>query len=38
MNEDPANIKYNKIQQKASFAKVRDDIFNLLKKFIILHS
>jgi arsenate reductase (thioredoxin) len=38
MNEDPANNKYNEIQQKASFAKVRDDIFNLLKKFIILHS
>ncbi len=38
MNEDPANEKYNEIQQKAAFAKVRDDIFNLLKKFIILHS
>ena len=38
MNEDPANKTFNEVQQKAAFAKVRDDIFNLLKKFMLLHS
>tara|TARA_B100000073_G_scaffold73663_1_gene55263 strand:+ start:903 stop:1322 length:420 start_codon:yes stop_codon:yes gene_type:complete len=34
-NEDPDNDKYSDIQSKNAFIKTREDIFNLLKKFII---
>jgi len=35
MHEDPANAKYNKIESKLSFTKIRDNLFSLLKKFMI---
>ncbi len=35
MHEDPANTKYNKIESKLSFKKIRDNLFSLLKKFMI---
>ena len=35
MNEDPANLKYNKIESKLAFNMTRDNIYNLLKKFMI---
>jgi arsenate reductase len=35
VNEDPANTKYNKIESKLAFNKTRDNIYNLLKKFMI---
>lgn len=35
MNEDPANNNYSKHQLKSSFSKTRNNIFLLLKKFII---
>ena len=34
-NEDPANTKYNKIESKLAFNMTRDNIYNLLKKFMI---
>ncbi len=34
-NEDPDNDKFNDIQSKNAFAKTRENIFNLLKKFLI---
>lgn len=34
-NEDPDNDAYNEIQSKAAFIKTRDNIFKLLKLFII---
>lgn len=34
-NEDPDKDSYNEIQSKAAFVKTRDNIFNLLKKFLI---
>ena len=38
MNEDPVNINYSEQQLKSSFAKTRDNIFNLIKKFILENS
>lgn len=35
MHEDPANEKFNEIESKLAFNKVRDNIYNLLKKFMI---
>ena len=35
MHEDPANTKYNTIESKLSFTKTRDNLFILLKKFMI---
>jgi len=35
LNEDPDNDAYNEIQSKAAFIKTRDNIFKLLKLFII---
>lgn len=34
-NEDPDNRNYNEIQSKNAFIKTRENIFNLLKKFLI---
>ena len=34
-NEDPANPKLNKIQSELIFRKTRENIFNLLKKFML---
>ena len=35
MHEDPANEKFIEIESKLAFKKVRDNIYNLLKKFMI---
>ncbi len=35
MNEDPANNKFNEIQLKYAFSKTRDNIFKLIKKFLL---
>ncbi len=35
MHEDPANEKFNEIESKLAFNKIRDNIYNLLKKFMI---
>ena len=35
MQEDPAKTTYNSIESKLAFEKTRDDLFNLLKKFMI---
>ena len=37
-NEDPDNHNYNDIQSKNAFIKTRENIFNLLKKFIIIEN
>tara|TARA_B100001769_G_C21952707_1_gene512907 strand:- start:220 stop:648 length:429 start_codon:yes stop_codon:yes gene_type:complete len=37
-NEDPDNDKFNDIQSKNAFVKTRENIFNLLKTFIILEN
>ena len=34
-NEDPDNNKYNHLQSKNAFNKTRDNIYNLLKKFML---
>tara|TARA_B100000925_G_C21927995_1_gene438946 strand:- start:438 stop:866 length:429 start_codon:yes stop_codon:yes gene_type:complete len=34
-NEDPDNVALNDIQSKNAFIKTRENIFNLLKKFLI---
>lgn len=34
-NEDPDNDNFNDIQSKNAFTKTREDIFSLLKKFLI---
>ena len=34
-NEDPDNDEFNDLQSKNAFIKTRENIFNLLKKFII---
>ena len=33
-NADPDNDNYSKVQSIKAFTKIRDDIFNLLKKFL----
>ena len=35
LNEDPANDSFNEIQTKMAFEKTRNNIYQLLKKFII---
>lgn len=35
MLEDPDNKKYNTVESQLAFVKTRDDIYNLLKKFMI---
>ena len=35
LNEDPANDSFNEIQIKMAFEKTRNNIYQLLKKFII---
>tara|TARA_B100001287_G_C22583688_1_gene482194 strand:+ start:447 stop:863 length:417 start_codon:yes stop_codon:yes gene_type:complete len=34
-NEDPDNDRYNHLQSKSAFDKTRDNIFALLKKFML---
>ena len=36
-NEDPDNDNFNDIQSKNAFIKTREDIYNLLKNFVILN-
>ena len=38
MNEDPANTNLSDTQSKEAFKKVRDNLFNLIKKFYILNT
>ena len=38
MNEDPANSNYSEQQLRSSFSKTRENIFNLLKKFLLENS
>ena len=38
MNEDPANKNLSDEQSKAAFIKVRDNLYNLIKKFFILNT
>ena len=35
INEDPANASYSSAQLKMSFSKTRENLYKLLKKFII---
>ena len=35
INEDPANNNFNDVQLNAAFKKTRENIYNLLKKFMI---
>ena len=35
MNEDPANSYLSKIESKVMFAKTRENLYNLLKKFML---
>ncbi|MDA9561515.1 arsenate reductase ArsC [Gammaproteobacteria bacterium] len=35
MNEDPANPSFDKVQQRGAFSKTRENLYKLLKKFII---
>jgi arsenate reductase len=35
INEDPANSSYNNAQLRTSFTKTRENLYKLLKKFII---
>ena len=37
-NEDPDNDNFNEIQSKNAFIKTREDIYNLLKTFIIFNT
>ena len=37
MNEDPVNEKSSDIQLRIAFTKVRDNLYNLIKKFFILN-
>jgi len=37
MNEDPVNEKFSDIQSRIAFTKVRDNLYNLIKKFFILN-
>ena len=36
-NEDPDNDNFNEIQSRNAFIKTREDIYNLLKNFILLN-
>ena len=37
LNEDPANKTYSKKQLETSFSNTRDNLYKLIKKFIILN-
>ena len=37
MNEDPANSSYSEKQLKTSFSMTRDNLFKLIKKFMIMN-
>ena len=37
MNEDPANDSYSEKQLRASFSNTRDNLFKLIKKFMIMN-
>ena len=37
MNEDPANETYTKQQLESSFGTTRDNIYKLIKKFMIMN-
>ena len=37
MNEDPANKKFSDMQSNAAFTNVRNNLFNLIKKFMLLN-
>jgi len=37
MNEDPANNSYSEKQLKTSFSMTRDNLFKLIKKFMIMN-
>jgi len=37
INEDPVNINYSEKQLKNAFSSTRDNIFKLIKKFIIIN-
>ena len=37
MNEDPANDSYSEKQLKASFSNTRENLFKLIKKFMIMN-
>ena len=37
INEDPANDSYSEKQLKASFSNTRDNLFKLIKKFMIMN-
>ena len=37
MNEDPANETYTKQQLESSFRTTRDNVYNLIKKFMIMN-
>ena len=37
MNEDPANVSYSEKQLKTSFSNTRDDLYKLIKKFMIMN-
>ena len=37
MNEDPANSSYSEKQLETSFSMTRDDLFRLIKKFMIMN-
>ena len=38
MNEDPANENFSKAQSQVAFIKVRNNLYNLIKKFFILNT
>ena len=37
MNEDPANVSYSEKQLKTSFSNTRDNLYRLIKKFMIMN-
>ena len=37
MNEDPDNDNFSEVQLKIAFTKVRDNLYNLIKKFFIIN-
>ena len=37
MNEDPANVSYSEKQLKNSFSNTRDNLYKLIKKFMIMN-
>ncbi|MDB2503521.1 arsenate reductase ArsC [Gammaproteobacteria bacterium] len=37
MNEDPTNVSYSEKQLKTSFSNTRDNLYKLIKKFMIMN-